>query len=86
MMKNIPRYEKTCPGLATRSAQLKKLATAMKMNTHKLSLVIRKPAFCIFENIDTDQMRSNCAIDQLFCFRYSDSTITLLSKSGISSL
>ena len=31
------------------------------------------------------QRRSNCEADQRLCFRYTDSTITLLSKSKISS-
>ena len=47
---------------------------------------MRKPAFCICENKDAEQLRSNCAADQRFCFRYTDSTIPLLSKSEISSL
>ena len=51
-----------------------------------LSLVMRKPAFCVCENKDADQLRSNCAADQHLCFRYMDSTIPLLSKSEISSL
>ena len=42
-----------------------------------LSLVMRKPAFCICENKDTDQLRNNCAADQRLCFRYTDSTIPL---------
>ena len=47
---------------------------------------MRKPAFCICENKDADQLRSNCAADQRFCFRYTDSKIPLLPKSEISSL
>ena len=43
-----------------------------------MSLVIRKPAFCICENKDADQLRSNCAAHQRLCFRYTDSTISLL--------
>ena len=44
-----------------------------------LSLVVRKPAFCICENKDADQLRSNyCAADQRRWFRYTDSTIPLL--------
>ena len=35
---------------------------------------------------DADQLRSNCAADQRLCFRYTESTITLLPKSEISSL
>ena len=46
---------------------------------------MRKPAFCICENKDADQLRSNCAADQRLCFRYTDSIIPLLSKSEISS-
>ena len=47
---------------------------------------MRKPAFCICENKDANQLRSNCAADQRLCFRYTDSTIPLLSKYEISSL
>ena len=45
-----------------------------------------KPAICIGENKSADQLRSNCEADQCLCFRYTDSTIPLLSKSKISSL
>ena len=41
---------------------------------------MRKPAFCICENKDADQLRSDCAADQRLCFRYRDSTIPLLPK------
>ena len=51
-----------------------------------ISLVMRKPAFFICENKGADRLRSNCAADQRLCFRYTDSTIPLLSKSEISSL
>ena len=47
---------------------------------------MRKPAFCICENKDADQLRSNCAADQRLCFRYTDSTIPLLPRSEFSSL
>ena len=47
---------------------------------------MRKPTFCICENKDVDQLRGNCEADQRLCFRYIDSTISLLSKSEISSL
>ena len=46
-----------------------------------MSCIMRKPAFCICENKDTDQLRSNCAADQRLCFRYKDSTIPLFSKT-----
>ena len=42
--------------------------------------------FCICENKDADQLRSNREADQRLCFRYIDITIPLLSKSEISSL
>ena len=47
---------------------------------------MRKPAFCICENKDADQLRGNPEADQRLCFRYTDSTIPLLSKSEISSI
>ena len=47
---------------------------------------MRKPAFCISENKDADQLRGNREADQRLCFRYMDSAIPLLSKSEISSL
>ena len=47
---------------------------------------MRKPAFCICENKDADQLPGNREADQCLCFRYMDSTIPLLSKSKISSL
>ena len=34
----------------------------------KMSLVVRKPAFCICENKDADQLRSNCTADQRLSF------------------
>ena len=52
-----------------------------------MSLVIRKPAFCICENKDVDQLRGNREADQRLCFRYTNSTIPLLlMTSEISSL
>ena len=35
-----------------------------------MSLVMRKPAFCICENKDADQRRGNREADQCLCFRY----------------
>ena len=52
----------------------------------QMSLVMRKPAFCICENKDADQLRGNREADQHLCFRYMDSTIPLLPKSEIPSL
>ena len=36
---------------------------------------MRKPKFCICENKDTDQLRSNRKVDQRLCFHYIDSAI-----------
>ena len=47
---------------------------------------MRKPVFCICKNKDGDQLCGNRTADQRLCFRYTDSTMTLLSKSKISSL
>ena len=51
-----------------------------------MSRLMGKPTICIGENKDADQLRGNREADQRLCFRYSDSTIPLLSKSKISSL
>ena len=42
-----------------------------------------KPAICIGENKDADQLRGNREADQRLCFRHSDSTFPLLLKSKI---
>ena len=41
---------------------------------------MRKPAFCISENKDADQLRGNREADQRLCFRYIENKIPLLSK------
>ena len=53
---------------------------------NEMSRVVRKTAFCICENKAPDQLRGNREADQRLCFRYTDSTIPLLPKYGISSL
>ena len=53
--------------------------------TH-MSLIMRKPAFCICENKYADQLHGNREADQGLCFHYIDSTIPLLSKYEISSI
>ena len=55
------------------------------ISTDNMSLVMRKPAFCICENKDPDQLRGDPEADQRLCFRYSDSKILPLPKSEISS-
>ena len=47
---------------------------------------MRKPAFCICENKDADQLSSDREADQRLCFRYTDSTIPPLSTTEISRL
>ena len=42
---------------------------------------MRKPAFCICENKDADQLRGEREADQRLCFRYADSTIPLLPRN-----
>ena len=51
-----------------------------QVTQHFMCHVMRKPAFCIWENKRADQLHSNCTADQRLCFRYIDSTIPLLSK------
>ena len=46
-----------------------------------LSHVMRIPDFRLCENKGADQLYSDCEADQHLCFRYTDSTIPLLSKS-----
>ena len=57
-----------------------------KYEKDHISRVVRKPAFCICENKDADQLRGNREADQRLCFRYIDSKIPLLPKYEISSL
>ena len=52
--------------------------TRYNASRDNLSLVMRKPAFCICENKGADQLRGNREADQRLCFRYSDRTIPLL--------
>ena len=58
----------------------------LESHPQHMSRVVRKPAFCICENKDADQLRCNHKADQRLCFRYIDSTIPLLHKSEISNL
>ena len=57
-----------------------------KYEAYFMSLVMIKPAFCICENKNADQFRGNREADQPHCFRYTDSTFSLLPKCKISSL
>ena len=58
--------------------QLLRLAYVRNSKRNNFGPVVRKPAFCICENKDADQLHSNCATDQRLCFRYIHSTIPLL--------
>ena len=58
----------------------KKNKTTFANPKHHMSHVMRKPDFCICENKGADQLCGNRTTDQRLCFRYTDSTITLLSK------
>ena len=51
-------------------------------DSQHLSRVMRKPAFCICDNKDADQLYGNRTADQRLCFRYTDSTILLLFKAS----
>ena len=56
---------------------------ACKFDLYHVSRVVRKPAFCICENKDANHLNGNREADQRLCFRYTDSTIPLLSKSKL---
>ena len=62
------------------------LLIACDIGIYVMRLVVRKPAFCIWENKEADQLCGDREADQRLCFRYTDSTIPLLLKSEISSL
>ena len=57
-----------------------------KKNDFHFSHVVRKPAFCIYENKSADQLCSDSKADLRLYFHYRDSTIPLFPKSEISSL
>ena len=61
------------------------ISKGCKISEKDLSRRMRKPTICRGENKDADQLRSYCEADQRLCFRYTDSTIPLPSKSKISS-
>ena len=47
---------------------------------------MRKPAFCMCENKDADQLHGDREADQRLCFSFIDGTILLLPNYEISSL
>ena len=65
---------------------IKLLGNLQPKDFYEMSRVMRKPAFCICENKDPDQLRGNREADQRLCFRYINSTVPLLPIYEISSL
>ena len=66
----------------------KKVCVCMSANVRTyihMSRLMGKPTICIGENKDADQLCGNREADQRLCFRYTDSTLSLLLKSKISS-
>ena len=45
-----------------------------------MSRLMGKPTICISKNKDADQLRGNLEADQRLCFRYTDSTIPILTR------
>ena len=41
---------------------------AKRHNYHQMSLVMRKLAYCIYQNKDANQLRGNCEADQRLLF------------------
>ena len=41
---------------------------------------MRKPGFCLSENKGADKLRGDREADQRLCFRYTDSTISVVPK------
>ena len=68
--------------LCSRGFSFCRSSAIIKHNNHKMNRVMRKPAFCIYENNDA----GNREADQRLCFRYIDSTIPFLPIYEISSL
>ena len=64
---------------------VKQLESSREEVDYHLSSIVRKWDFCLCENKDADQLLSVCEADQRLCFRYTDSTISLLLESEISS-
>ena len=53
--------------------------TALCICVQHMSRHMGKPTICLGENKGADQLRSNYEADQRLCFRYMDSTMSLLS-------
>ena len=82
-----PGIEPTTPGFVTRRLKFYSLFEFLLYKTcGNMGLVMRKPAYCICENKDADQLRGDREADQRLYLRYMDSTIILFPKSEIASL
>ena len=83
---NMADCSKCCPFGQTRSYRsVDRDISQHQMACFHMSRLMGKPTICIGENKDADQLRGNREADQRLCFRYTDSTIPLLSKSKVSS-
>ena len=71
--------------MSTPSQIIKKMFRRLLLVYNYLSRIVRKRDFCLCENKGADQLRGNREADQRLCFRYTNSTISLLLKSEISS-
>ena len=80
------RSELTMPRMDFRSELCREMVQIVHNSLLYMSCIVRKPAFCICENKDADQLRGNPEADQRLCFRYMEGTIPLLPKVEISSL
>ena len=77
--KNVPYVRSQSCDRCLQPDRLPSYRTWLKCSfSHDMSLVLRKPAFCICENKDADQLRGNREADQRLCFRYTDSNFPLL--------
>ena len=81
-LRTLPSHPLNPLGLARITYNVWVLHTCKKLSEH-MSLVMRKPEFCIRENKGADQLCGNRTTDQHLCFRHTDSTIPLLSKSDL---
>ena len=67
----------------TYSAFLTEKTRPIDLPCKDMSLPVGKPTICIGENKGADQLRGNRKADQRLCFRYMDSTISVLPKYEI---
>ena len=68
------RHNKTCLYAVSNQLRHKPGSLQYSHSLIYLSRDVRKPAFCIWENKEADQLRGYREADQRLCFRYIDST------------